>query len=337
MTYLEALRQQLGHLLASDERVVLLGADIADPYGGAFKVTRGLSEAHPERVRTTPVSEAAMVGMAGGLALAGYRPVVEIMFGDFITLTLDQILNHISKYPLMYNGRADCPVVIRTPSGGGRGYGATHSQSLEKHFLGIPNLRVAAASPYHDVAETWSTLLADALPTLHIEHKMLYPTRMKLPRDGMVGNNLAEVFRGASGCLPTVSLSAVPRADCRLSLLAYGYQAMVAEQVIERLAVEEELFVELLVPGQIAPMVWQPVLESVEQTGALVCVEEGTAGWSWGTEIAAVVGARCFGRLRRPVVVATSKATAIPSAIHLERQVLLGADRIERAIREAAQ
>src|SRR5918995_6225884 len=144
------LNKALHQVLADDPRVVLLGEDIADPYGGAFKVTRGLTTAFPERVLTTPVSEAAMVGVAAGLAMSGYRPIVEIMFGDFVTLAFDQIVNHITKYPAMYAGKVTCPVIVRVPSGGHRGYGPTHSQSLEKHFMGVPHLTVAAASPFHD-------------------------------------------------------------------------------------------------------------------------------------------------------------------------------------------
>ena len=137
----------------------MLGEDILDPYGGAFKVTRGLSTDFPTRVRTTPISEAAIAGVSAGLALAGFRPIAEIMFGDFLALCFDQIANHISKYGAMYDGAATCPVVIRTPSGGGRGYGPTHSQSLEKHFLGIPHLRVVAGSLWHD-----PVALFDGLP-----------------------------------------------------------------------------------------------------------------------------------------------------------------------------
>ena len=144
MIYARALGEALHEALADDERVVVLGEDIADPYGGAFKVTRGLSTAFPERVRTTPISEAAIAGVAAGLALAGYRPIAEVMFGDFLALCFDQILNHITKYEAMYNGNVTCPVVIRMPSGGGRGYGPTHSQSIEKHVLGIPHLRVVS-------------------------------------------------------------------------------------------------------------------------------------------------------------------------------------------------
>ncbi len=144
LTYLESLRTSLHAILEQDPRAVVLGEDILDPYGGAFKVTQGLSTRFPDRVFTTPISEAAIVGVSVGLALRGRHPIAEIMFGDFVTLAADQLINHAAKYAAMYNGRVRVPLVVRTPMGGGRGYGPTHSQSLERLFLGIPHLTVLA-------------------------------------------------------------------------------------------------------------------------------------------------------------------------------------------------
>ncbi len=150
---LEALTSGLQRALNDDPRVVLLGEDILDPYGGAFKVTRGLSSAFPLRVLTTPVSEAGMTGLAAGMALRGLRPVVEIMFGDFSTLAVDSLVNTAAKLRWMYNEQVSVPLVLRTPMGGRRGYGPTHSQSIEKLFLGIPGLKVVAASHFGDPGE----------------------------------------------------------------------------------------------------------------------------------------------------------------------------------------
>src|SRR3972149_2662605 len=140
-TVLEALNRGLHQAFAQDARVYLIGEDLLDPYGGAFKVSKGLSTKDPDRVWTSPVSEAAIVGVAAGMALRGLRPVVEIMFGDFSTLIADQVINSLSKFAEMYNGQVEVPVVIRTPMGGRRGYGPTHSQTMEKLFLGVPGLR----------------------------------------------------------------------------------------------------------------------------------------------------------------------------------------------------
>jgi pyruvate/2-oxoglutarate/acetoin dehydrogenase E1 component len=333
--FVRELNEALHAVLADDPRVVVLGEDIADPYGGAFKVTRGLTTAYPDRVFTTPVSEAAIVGVAAGLAMSGYRPIVEIMFGDFVTLTFDQVVNHLAKYAAMYHNKVRCPVIVRVPSGGHRGYGPTHSQSLEKHFLGVPHLVVAAASPYHDPGSILRLLLEDDRPTLYIEHKLLYPEKLALPRDGRLESALGRE-EASPGFLPTVSLSYVPSSDCTVTVLAYGYAALLAQRALEQLAVEEEIFGELVVPAQIAPLDWEPIERSVAVTGSLVTVEEGMAGWSWGTEAAAEIGRRRFGQLRRPVRVVASGPGIIPSSRQLEREVLVGIDQMKAAIREGA-
>jgi pyruvate/2-oxoglutarate/acetoin dehydrogenase E1 component len=331
--YARALGDTLRHALESDPRVVLLGEDILDPYGGAFKVTRGLSTEFPARVRTTPISEAAIAGVSAGLALAGFRPIAEIMFGDFLGLCFDQIVNHIAKYRAMYDGAVTCPVVIRTPSGGGRGYGPTHSQSLEKHFLGVPHLRVVAGSLWHDTVTLFEDFLADEEPVLHIEHKLLYPLHVGIDEDP----HLATITRdGSPGFPSTVSIRLVAREDCGLTVVAYGYQAELARRVLERLAMEEELFAELLVPAQLSPVDWAPLERSVAVTGSVLAVEESTGGWSWGTEIAAELGSRLFGRLRREPFVLASARDVIPSAAELEAEMLVGERQIEHAVREAA-
>ena len=139
-TVLSSLNTGLLSALKQDERVYLLGEDILDPYGGAFKITKGCSSAYPGRVLAAPISEGGLAGVSAGMALRGLRPVLEIMFGDFITLTADQLINHISKFRWMYNNSVNLPLVIRTPMGGRRGYGPTHAQTLEKFFIGVPGL-----------------------------------------------------------------------------------------------------------------------------------------------------------------------------------------------------
>jgi len=153
----QALNEALHEVFEQREDVHLLGEDVLDPYGGAFKVTQGLSDRWPDRVSTTPVSEGAMFGVAAGMALRGYRPILEIMFGDFVALGFDQIVNGIGKFRDMFDDQVRVPLVVRTPMGGRRGYGPTHSQSLEKLLLGVPNITVVAASAAE--ADAWSTAL----------------------------------------------------------------------------------------------------------------------------------------------------------------------------------
>ena len=178
MLYVESLRQALHQAMTESEKVVVLGEDILDPYGGAFKVTQGLSTDFPDRTLTTPICEASIAGMAVGMALRGLRPVAEIMFGDFITLIADQLVNHAAKYGAMYGDQVTVPLVIRTAVGAGRGYGPTHSQSLERLFLGIPHLKVIAPSHAHDPGALLQAAIADDEPVLFLEHKLLYPQKL---------------------------------------------------------------------------------------------------------------------------------------------------------------
>ena len=157
----------------------MIGEDIRSPYGGAFKVTKGLSDHFPDRVFNAPISEASIVGMGNGLALHGHLPVCEIMFGDFMTLACDQFINHASKFRRMYNQQVTVPIVIRTPMGGGRGYGPTHSQSLEKHFMGVPHTQCLALHERISPEIVYNRLF-DSIdrPTLVIENKLLYGHRL---------------------------------------------------------------------------------------------------------------------------------------------------------------
>ena len=170
-----SVQRGLDAVLAADERVILIGEDIESPYGGAFKCTDQLSARYPGRVRNTPISELAIVGIGNGLALGGFRPVVEIMFGDFVTLALDQWVNHAAKFAFMFADKVTVPLVVRTPMGGKRGYGATHSQSLERHVVGVPGTRVLCLHHRYPAAELYRAVF-DGLdtPTFVMENKALY-------------------------------------------------------------------------------------------------------------------------------------------------------------------
>jgi len=327
-----ALNAALARVLESDPHALVFGEDVIDPYGGAFKVTRGLSTRFPGRVRATPVSEAAIMGLAAGLSLRGYKPIVEIMFGDFLLLAADQIVNHAAKFRAMYGGRVSCPLVIRTPSGGGRSYGPTHSQSLEKHLFGVPHLHSFAASVFHDPLLLFTRMLSLHGPSLFIEHKLMYGAEMWDSQGASPA--LARWPCDSGAAIPAARLAAVPPAECRVTLVAYGHQAAVAATVVERLAIEQEIFVDLIVPAQLAPLDLAPIVESGRCTGCVVTVEEGTAGWSWGSEIAARVQAELFGLLRRPVAVLTSNSDVIPASRSAEADMLISPARIRHMLEE---
>jgi 2-oxoisovalerate dehydrogenase E1 component len=332
---LDALNHGLHQALTDDPNVLVLGEDILDPYGGAFKVTRGLSSAFPGRVLTTPISEAGLTGAATGMALRGLRPVVEIMFGDFVTLIADQVINHAAKFRWMYNGgkqpleQIKVPMVIRTPMGGRRGYGPTHSQTLEKHFLGVPGLYVVAPSSLVDPgALLYETILTAEDPVLFIENKLLYLLPVHTS-ESLAEFDISPVMNSSRGMNPrtmvTLQLRGAPPPN--LTLAAYGYMAELARQAMLRLAYEHEIFAELVVPTQLAPFALDPLLESADCTRRLVTVEEGGLSLGWGAEVLAQTAQALGGRLQAAHRLAALDLP-VPSSGPLEAAVLPGVDEI---------
>ncbi len=283
-TVLERLNSALHHAMQTDERVYILGEDILDPYGGAFKVTRGLSKKFPSRVLTTPISEAAIVGVASGMALRGLRPVVEIMFGDFVTLSADQIVNHAAKFRWMYNDRVRVPLVIRTPMGGRRGYGPTHSQSLEKMFMGVPGLKVVAPNTLGNPADLLLAAIADDDPVLFVEHKLLYPKPLLDPGRNELQD--VQIRLSVNQPYPTQVLRYTERTP-KITLVCYGYNFELARQAALELLYEHEIFSEIVLFSQLSPFVIPPLLDSLGCTRRLLTIEEGGLTLGWGAEIAA--------------------------------------------------
>jgi pyruvate/2-oxoglutarate/acetoin dehydrogenase E1 component len=279
------LNAALHDLMQDDPRVVVIGEDILDPYGGAFKITRGLSTRFPQRVLTTPISEAGLVGGGNGMALRGMRPVVEIMFGDFVALAADQIVTHAAKFAAMYNAQLTCPLTLRTPMGGRRGYGPTHSQSLESLFFSIPGIEIVAVSPLHPPGELlYNAVLQSDRPTLFIENKVMYARPVQLPDErGHVGP--FTVSHGP-GLYPTAHLSIDAFRSCDLLLITYGACAELVMQAAERLLLENEIACDLIVPTQIMPLPIEDLLEPAVQAGRVIIIEEGVRTGGWGAEVA---------------------------------------------------
>ncbi|MCK9505813.1 MAG: hypothetical protein M0Q95_16755 [Porticoccaceae bacterium] len=333
-TVLDSLNLGLHKALVDDPLTILLGEDLLDPYGGAFKVTRGLSSAFPDRVLTTPISEAGITGIAGGMALRGLHPVVEIMFGDFVTLISDQVINHIAKFNSMYNGAATAPVLIRTPMGGRRGYGPTHSQTLEKFFLGVPGLTVLA--PFHLLDDDplgapggllYEAILTSDSPVLFVENKLQYLLKLLTPADLVE----YELDTDRSSAFYTLRMKSAPAA--MITLATYGYMAHLALEALHRLAYEYEIFCELLVPTRLAPFELQPLFDSVARTGRLLTVEEGTFSLGWGAEVLARTAEALGAGLRQARRLA-AKEGVIPVAPELEAACLPGVDDIIARVRE---
>jgi pyruvate/2-oxoglutarate/acetoin dehydrogenase E1 component len=334
-TVLESLNSALHRAFAADERVLLLGEDVLDPYGGAFKVTRGLSTAFPGRVLTTPISEAGIVGVAAGMALRGYRPVVEIMFGDFVTLVADQIINHAAKFRWMYNDQVHVPLILRTPMGGRRGYGPTHSQTLEKLFIGTPGLGVVAPTHFGDPGGLLEQIILETQdPVLFVENKLLY----LLPvNGGMEELELQPVTaqkaknreqgRFSIPCpLYRITVKGAPAPT--LTMAAYGFMAELARQAMLKLAYEDEIFIELFIPTDLTDF------NLHLSTSRLLVIEEGTLTLGWGAEIVARA-AEVLGSRLKIVRRLAARDLPVPASGPLEAMVLPGVDDIIQAARAA--
>jgi pyruvate/2-oxoglutarate/acetoin dehydrogenase E1 component len=334
MRYVDSLNKSLHSLFSENKNVLLIGEDIVDPYGGAFKVSRGLSTLYPDRVITTPISEAGIVGLGIGLALEGYLPIVEIMFGDFITLAADQIINSAVKFEQMYNRRVKVPLLVRTPMGGRRGYGPTHSQTLEAIFLSVPNLTMIAPSHLHDPGG----LLRDAAVRmggvkLFIENKSLYPLEIKavetqasdLVRYTLI-NESHPYCRSIKGDIRNNSRS-------EALIIGYGGMAKIIEEATEELFLEDEINVSFLFVSLIKPLPLRDVLRAIGEKSKVLIVEEGVGEFGWAAELAASIFEKTRGN-DVEVKRLGAKGFIIPSSRPLENKVLPQKEDIKNIIKE---
>jgi len=305
VTFTQIIRETLAAEMRRDPSVFLMGEDIG-VYGGAFGVTRGLIEEFgTERIRDTPISEQALTGIAIGAAVAGQRPVIEFMFMDFITLAVDQIVNMAAKLHPIYGQR--CPLVLRAPPGGGRGYGATHSQSLERIFACVPGIKIAAPSNAHDASGLLQTAVRDDNPVLFLEHKLLYPQRFE------VGDSLPQP-------IPFGFARHTHEGD-DVTIVAWSHMAFLARQAAAELAAAgiEADVVDLLT---LNPLDIDAVVESAQRTGRVLIAEEGPKTGGFAAEIAAQVMERAHDYLEKPVLRVAGADFPVPSAKHLEAACL---------------
>jgi 2-oxoisovalerate dehydrogenase E1 component len=317
----------LDDLMGESRDCVLIGEDLLHPYGGAFKVSRGLSEKYPTQVLSTPIAEAGIIGMANGMALAGMRPIAEVMFADFATLCTDQIVNFAAKFHYMYGGKVSCPVTIRLPSGGGRGYGPTHSQSLESLFFGVPGLRIVALSHRHACGSLLSHVVKhQEAPTIVVEHKVLYPKTALT--GGLLDLKPVETVR-LVGSYPPLWYSSGPMPD--ITIVTYGGAAELVENAIRTLVEQDELHVDYLILTQLWPLEASEVIQSVKRSGRLVVVEEGVSDFGVGAAITTQVAKAVDAAFRVRTVGASP--VPLPSARHLEDAVLPSSSDVVEAVR----
>jgi len=318
ITYAEALREALREEMLRDENVFLLGEDIG-VYGGAFGVTRGLvKEFGEERVRDTPISEAAIAGAAIGAALTGSRPVAEIMFMDFTTISMDQLVNQAAKIRYMFGGNAKVPMVLRTPAGSGTGAAAQHSQSLEAWFTHVPGLKVVAPSTPRDAKGLLKSAIRDDNPVIFIEHKLLYKIKGPVP-DGeyLIPLGVGEVKRAGKDVTLIATSHMVTRALAAAAELAKG-------------GIEAEV----VDPRTLTPLDMECIETSVRKTGRVMIAHEAVKQTGFGAEIAArIAEGPAFDYLDAPIVRLGGSFTPIPYSPRLEQAAVPQVTDIVKAAR----
>ncbi|MDR7615624.1 MAG: alpha-ketoacid dehydrogenase subunit beta [Armatimonadota bacterium] len=318
LSYAEAVREALRQAMEADPAVILLGEDIG-VYGGAFGVTEGLLDQFgPERVRDTPISEAAITGCAIGAALTGLRPVLEVQFMDFVALCMEQLVLQAAKIRYMFGGKAQVPMVVRTPAGAGTGAAAQHSESLEAWFVHVPGLKVVAPSTPRDAKGLLLASIRDPNPVIFVEHKLLYRTRGEVSEDPYeIPLGRAEVKREGTDVTVVATSAMVPRALAAADRLA-----------------AEGVSVEVVDPRTLRPLDADTILRSVRKTGRAVVVYEGVRTLGIGAEIVArIAESDALYYLQAPVVRLGGAECPIPYSPRLERAAVPQEEDVVEAVR----
>ena len=321
ITIREAISQALREEMHRDERVFIMGEEVG-MWGGTYAVTRGfLDEFGERRVRDTPIAEGVIVGAAAGAAIAGLRPVAEIMTINFAFLAMDQIVNHVAKLHYMFNGQITCPVVIRTVGGGGRQLGATHSQAPDVVFAHFPGLTAVAPGTPADAKGLLKSAIRDEDPVFFIEHSTLYQLRGEVPDD--------EDF------LVPIGVSDVKRQGRDVTIVSYSKMLQASLQAADRLA-EEGIEAEVIDLRTLRPLDIRPIIESVTKTNRLVVVEEGWRAYGIGAEIASRVTELAFDHLDAPVRRVAQADVPLPYNQRLEQMALPQVEDIVHAVKHVS-
>lgn len=323
------MRNALHRLMSEDDKVVILGEDVEEPYGGAFKISKDLSVEFPGRVMDTPISEEGFINMATGMALMGYKPIVDMMFSDFITLAFDPLVNFASKSVTMYGKRLDLSMIVRTANGGYRGYGATHSQSMQKFFMGVPNLSIYEMTPFHDNYETFTRMFAEKNPCVFFEEKIVYPQYVL--EDSKINDLFEYHYTGKENNWAVSSID--EEGDKDMILITHGGLSFMCLDVLEQLILEDEIEGKLLVPSKLYPFDISDIEEQIGEHAKILIVEEGTKGVSWGESLAYQI-MKQFHEKNVYVEVLSSADSIIPAAFHYESEVLVGKEDIYKKVIE---
>lgn len=315
ITYLDAVNEALSEEMARDERVFIMGEDISQGYGGGiFGATKNLFQRFgPDRVIDTPISEAGIAGCAVGAALMGYRPIVEFMFSDFMTLAMDQIVNLAAKMRWCLDGRSGTAIVYRTAYGAGVGAALQHSQSFEAWFAHVPGLKVVLPSTPADAKGLLKAAVRDDDPVVFFEHKYLYRSLKGPVPEGDV---LVPIGKGD-----------VKRKGDGLTIVAMGAMVQTALQAAS-LMEKSGVSAEVIDPRTILPLDEDLILESAKKTGKVIIVHEAVTKGGFGGEIAAVIAEKAFDYLDGPIKRVGGRFCPIPFSPEMEQYYLPGADRI---------
>jgi pyruvate/2-oxoglutarate/acetoin dehydrogenase E1 component len=318
LTYREAVRDALRTAMQRDGDVFIMGEDIAE-MGGSMAVTQGLlDEFGPERVRNTPISEMAIVGAGIGAAIAGMRPVVEIMYEDFLTLSLEQIVNQAAKHRYMSGGQLKVPLTIRTQGGAGWSPGAQHAQQLEAWLVHIPGLKVVFPSTPEDVRGLLWTSIYDDNPVVFFEHRLLYPVK------GDVPDELEPIPLGKARTL---------REGTDVTVIATGPLVHRSLEAAQRAADEESLSVEVIDPRTLQPLDDDALVASVKKTNRVVVAHEAVERMGFGAEVAAVLQYKAFDYLDAPIERVGAKFAPLAFAPVMEQYVVPHAEDVLAAIK----
>jgi pyruvate/2-oxoglutarate/acetoin dehydrogenase E1 component len=318
LTYREAVRDALRTAMERDNDVFIMGEDIAE-MGGSMAVTQGLlDEFGPERVRNTPISEMAIVGAGIGAAIAGMRPIVEIMYEDFLTLSLEQIVNQAAKHRYMSGGQIKVPLTIRTQGGAGWSPGAQHAQQLEAWLVHIPGLKVVFPSTPEDVRGLLWTSIYDDNPVVFFEHRLLYPVKGEVP---------AEIEPIPLGKARTM------REGTDVTVIAMGPLVHRSLDAAQRAADEEGLSVEVIDPRTLQPLDDDALVASVKKTNRVVVAHEAVTRMGFGAEVTAVLQYKAFDYLDAPIERVGAKFVPLPFAPVMEDFVVPNADDVLEAIK----
>jgi acetoin:2,6-dichlorophenolindophenol oxidoreductase subunit beta len=316
LTYREAVRDALGKALREDESVFIMGEDIAE-MGGSMAVTQGLlDEFGPTRVRNTPISEMAIVGSGIGAAIQGMRPIVEIMYEDFLTISMEQLVNQAAKHRTMSGGQVKVPLTIRTQGGAGWSPGAQHAQQLEAWFVHVPGLKVVFASTPEDVRGLLWSAIYDDNPTVFFEHRTLYPIKGEVPEE------LEPIPLGQAR---------IHRAGDDVTVVATGrlvHEALKAAEEAEK----EGISVEVVDPRTLLPLDEQTIVDSVKKTTRCVTAHEAVTRGGFGAELAAVIQHGAFDWLDAPIERVGAKFAPLAFAPAMEQWVVPHADDVLAAI-----